>query len=197
MSFYFTFETITRAIALFTELNQARLTFWKRGLNRGDIYSGYFHSVFPYEDIGFSLTCSYHSGKNSVFCYCYLKKQKECIHQKEKPFWKGESVFFPNVWNSAPCIWNIACRSLIRNHPLCIAMFISLYAFVCISLYGIEHWRIQESQLQLALIPCHVIQPINFSFDLRGILIVYIYCFLMKFQNEPSSGSPPSASIPE
>lgn len=94
-------------------------------------YSGYFHTLFPYEDIGFSLNCSYHSGKNSLFCYCHLKKQKECIHQKEKPFWKGERVFFPNVWKSAPCIWNIARRSLIRNHPLCIALYISLY--------GIEH----------------------------------------------------------
>lgn len=179
-----------KAIALFTELNQARLTFWGRGLNWGDSFIQVIFTLFPYEDIGFSLNCSYHSGKNSLFCYCHLKKQKECIHQKEKPFWKGERVFFPNVWKSAPCIWNIARRSLIRNHPLCIALYISLY--------GIEHWRIQESQLQLALIPCHIIQPINFSFDLRGIfLIVYIYCFLMKFENEPSSGSPPPASVPE
>lgn len=117
---------------MFTELNQARLTFWEKRIKLGgQFYPGYFHFVFPYEDIGFSLTCSYHSGKNSVFCYNHLKKQKECIHEKEKPFWKGERVFFPNVWKSAPFIWNVAPRSLIRNHPLCIALYISLY--------GIEH----------------------------------------------------------
>lgn len=46
--------------------------------------------------------------------------------------------------------------------------------------------------------PCNSDQPINFSFDLRAFfLIVYIYCFLMKFQDEPSFGCPPPASVPE
>lgn len=54
--FYFTFETIMRAIALFTELSRVRLTFWERGLDwgrGGQFYSGYFRFRFPYEEIGF------------------------------------------------------------------------------------------------------------------------------------------------
>lgn len=95
------------AIALFTEVNRARLTFWERIKLGGHFYSGYFYFVFPYEDIGFSLTCSYHSGKNSVFCY--EKSKKNVFIKKKNPFGKGR-VFFPNVWKSAPCIWNIAPR---------------------------------------------------------------------------------------
>lgn len=52
--FYFTIETIMRAIALFTELNWVRVTLWERGLNwGGQFYSGYFQFVFPYEEVGF------------------------------------------------------------------------------------------------------------------------------------------------
>lgn len=46
---YFTFETIMRAIALFTELNWVRLTVGERGVNWGvgvgQFYSGYFQFV--------------------------------------------------------------------------------------------------------------------------------------------------------
>lgn len=56
----------------------------KLGGGRGQFYSGYFHFIFPHEETGFSLTFSYHSENNSIFCHCHLKNQKECIHQKNQ-----------------------------------------------------------------------------------------------------------------
>jgi len=121
--------------------------------------------------VGFNLTFSYHSENNSDFCRCRLNKQKECIHQKNRQLWERRECCSRPLGSPLP-----------GERCSCTARRWSALPRVRVL---VRHRARTRSAVAAGATagstPPNSDQPINVSFDLRG-----IDCLHLLFLNEVS-----------